>query len=198
MLLICLDEFNQIPARKQEGFLKNIITLPTVKVKRPYARHVEDLSRLASFIATTNQTDVLADPSGSRRFVGIAVDADIDTSQRLNYEQLFAQAVSELDSGQPYWFDNKETEAIMRHNLQFQARSEGMTFFLEYFELPNRESDGQWMTAANILAEVKQRARGLLTSSISVNKFARELRALPGIRTKQTSLNRCYLVRPIK
>ena len=63
MLLINPDEFNQISPRIQQGFLKNIITLSSVKIKRPYGRHVEDFPRRASFIATTNQADVLADPS---------------------------------------------------------------------------------------------------------------------------------------
>ena len=35
-LLINLDEFNQISPKLQQGFLKNVITLPSVKVKRPY------------------------------------------------------------------------------------------------------------------------------------------------------------------
>ena len=70
MLLINLDEFNAISQKKQEGFLKNIVQLPAVKVKRPYGRHIEDVHRLASFIATTNLTDVLTDPTGSRRKPG--------------------------------------------------------------------------------------------------------------------------------
>ena len=49
-LLINLDEFNQISPKIQEGFLKNLVQLSSVKVKRPYGRHVEDLPRLASFI----------------------------------------------------------------------------------------------------------------------------------------------------
>lgn len=41
-LLINLDEFNQITPRVQEGFLKNLIQLASVKVKRPYGKHVEE------------------------------------------------------------------------------------------------------------------------------------------------------------
>ena len=64
-LLINLDEFNQISPKLQEGFLKNLIQLASVKVKRPYGKHVEDFPRLTSFIATANVTDLLADPTGS-------------------------------------------------------------------------------------------------------------------------------------
>ena len=65
-LLINLDEFNQISPRVQQGFLKNVIQLPSIKAKRPYGTHLEELPRKASFIATSNMTDILSDPSGNR------------------------------------------------------------------------------------------------------------------------------------
>ena len=40
-LLINLDEFNQISPKLQEGFLKNVIQQPCVKIKRPYGKLVE-------------------------------------------------------------------------------------------------------------------------------------------------------------
>ena len=195
MLLICLDEFNQISPRKQEGFLKNIIQLPTVKVKRPYARHIEDVPRLASFIATTNQADVLSDPSGSRRFIGIYVKDDIDTRQTPNHRQLFAQALAELHQGARYWFDHEESAVIMQHNLQFQRRSDVMEFFMEYYDLTADEQEGQWVTAAALLAAVKNRAGAALKNPVTVNKFARELRGLSGICYRQSHGSGVYLVK---
>jgi len=59
-LLINIDEFNQLGAKVQEGFLKNIIQLPSIKIKPPYGRHVVDYPRMASFIATTNEQNVLS------------------------------------------------------------------------------------------------------------------------------------------
>lgn len=71
-----------------------------MKIKRPFGRHVEDFPRRASFIATTNQADVLADPSGSRRFLSVELTGPIDVSTPPNYEQLYAQAlVEEVDIG---------------------------------------------------------------------------------------------------
>ena len=57
MLLVNFDEFNKISPQVQQGFLKNMLSLPVVKAKRPYGRHVEVMPRLSSFIATTNLTD---------------------------------------------------------------------------------------------------------------------------------------------
>lgn len=147
------------------------------------------------FIATTNQSDVLADPSGSRRFIGILIDGDIDTHQKPNYTQLFAQALAELENGERYWFDNKESEAIILHNRRFQLQSDALTYFYEYFETANTEDeDTEWLTAAALLEDIKSRARGLLKAP-SLNKFARELHSLPDIRMKATRTSKMYLVR---
>ena len=104
-LLINLDEFNQISPQVQQGFLKNLLQLPTVKIKPPYGSHVQEFPRLASFIATSNMTDILSDPSGNRRFLGVELTGPIDVSGRLNYEQLYAQAMQALERGEKSYFD---------------------------------------------------------------------------------------------
>lgn len=87
-MVINLDEFNQISPQVQQGFLKNLIQLPTLKYKPSYGSHVMEFPRLASFIATSNMTDILTDPSGNRRFIGVELTGPIDVSVRPNYQQL--------------------------------------------------------------------------------------------------------------
>lgn len=103
-LLINLDEFNQISAKVQQGFLKNLIQLPNVKYKPPYGSHVQEFPRTASFIATSNMDDILTDPSGNRRFIGIELTGPIDVSVRPNYQQLFAQAEKAICNGEKTYF----------------------------------------------------------------------------------------------
>ncbi len=196
MLLINLDEFNRISPLKQQGFLKNILQLPSVKVKRPYASHTEEVPRLASFIATTNIPDVLYDPTGSRRFLGIEVTGNIDVSQTPNYTQLYAQAQAELQAGARYWFDDKETAAIMEHNRQFQQQSTAEQFFYEFFEVAEPEdTDAQWLTCAALLIAIKQHA-GATFKAPSVNAFARTLSGIAGLQSKRLSTGRVFCVRP--
>ena len=196
LLLINLDEFNQISPRQQEGFLKNIIQLPVVKLKRPHAKHIEDVPRLASFIATTNQADVLSDPAGSRRFIGVHVTGDINTTQQPNYEQLYAQAMQELDNDVRYWLDADETTLLMEHNRQFQQYSAALNYFFDYFEVTDDATspDSIWLSASAILAEVKHRAGGAMKVP-TLNKFARELRQLPDIHSRSTRAAVEYLVK---
>ena len=196
MLLINLDEFNRISPQKQQGFLKNIVQLPSVKVKRPYASHTEEVPRLASFIATTNMADVLADPTGSRRFVGINVTGDIDVSQTPNYTQLYAQALAELDNGVRHWFEEAETETIMEHNRRFMKLDATTQFFLDFFEVANpKDADACWLSATNILMQVKQQA-GSVFKAPSNNTFGRMLMNLPDMQHRRSGkLGELYCVK---
>jgi len=128
-LLINLDEFNQISPRVQQGFLKNVIQLPSIKAKRPYGTHLEELPRKASFIATSNMTDILSDPSGNRRFIGIELTAPIDTSRVPDHHQLFAQALQLLRNGSRSWFDKAETEQIMLWNRRYEIQEPADQYF---------------------------------------------------------------------
>ena len=193
MLLINLDEFNQISSRTQEGFLKNIIQLARVKAKRPYGKHIEDFPRLASFIATTNMTDVLADPSGNRRFIGVELTGPIDVSILPNHEQLYAQAQVLLDRGEPYWFDDHETQLIMRHNRQFQLKSPAEQYFFELFAPAQTPDEGQWMTAAAIFQRMKK-AAGSALKQTNIIAFGRMLTNLDGLQRRRSVNGTEYLV----
>ena len=195
-LLINLDEFNAIPPRIQQGFLKNVMQLPTLKVKLPYARSIAEIPRRASFIATTNMTDILADPSGCRRFIGIELSAPIIVDQPVNYEQLYAQAMHAIMNGERYWFDHDENEEIIGHNRQYQLLSPAEQYFRLCFSVTQDESVGQYMTTAAIYDKIKSMAG----SSLGVNgisRFGQFLSNLDGIVRKRTKNGTAYLVKPI-
>ena len=192
-LLINLDEFNQISPKVQEGFLKNLIQLASVKVKRPYGKHVEDFPRLASFIATANMTDILADPSGNRRFIGIELTGPINVNRRINYTQLYAQAMTLINQGEPYWLDEEQTKLVMQSNRQFQLSSSEEAFFMEYFQPATDEEEGQWMTVAAILREIKQHA-GSAVKGDNVRRFGRYLANLPDLKSRHSRYGTEYLV----
>ena len=192
-LLINLDEFNQISPQVQQGFLKNLLQLPTVKIKPPYGSHVQEFPRLASFIATSNMTDILADPSGNRRFLGVELTGPIDVSGRLNYEQLYAQAMQALEQGEKSYFDAAETAVIMQSNRQFEQVSPIKQCFLEVFEPTNDVEKGEYLTATAIFSILKQKIGSSLQIT-SLHRFGRELQNIDGLKSKRTRYGTAYLV----
>ena len=192
-LLINLDEFNQISPQVQQGFLKNLIQLPNVKMKRPYGGHVEEFPRLASFIATSNMDDILTDPSGNRRFIGVELTGPIDVSVKPNYVQLFAQAMAAIRAGEKTYFDSVETALLMQSNRQFEVVPPLEQYFQMCFDLVEDESQGKYMSAAEIFDYLKKRIGSSLKID-SLMSFGRKLANIDGIKVKRFATGKRYLV----
>ena len=192
-LLINLDEFNQISAKVQQGFLKNLIQLPNVKYKPPYGSHVQEFPRTASFIATSNMDDILTDPSGNRRFIGIELTGPIDVSVRPNYQQLFAQAEKAIWNGEKTYFDAEQTALIMENNRRYQQVDPVMQCFSESFTPTEDENEGTFMTAAAIFSELKAKYGASLEAK-SLFSFGRCLKNIDGLKRKRTMKGTEYLV----
>ena len=193
-MVINLDEFNQISPQVQQGFLKNLIQLPTLKYKPPYGSHVMEFPRLASFIATSNMKDILSDPSGNRRFIGVELTGPIDVSVRPNYQQLFAQALSALRNGEKSYFDAQQVKLIMKSNSQFEIIQPIDQYFLLYFELVDNEKEGDYLTAAEIFDYLKKQ----IGSSLKVNSlmgFGRKLANMSELKHKRFADGMKYLVK---
>ena len=192
-LLLNLDEFNQISPQVQQGFLKNIIQLPSVKMKPPYGSHVQEFPRMASFIATSNMEDILSDPSGNRRFLGVELTGPIDVSQLPNYEQLYAQALAALQAGEKTYFDAEQTKLIMASNRKFEVISPVDQYFNLYFDLTDDVKLGEYLTAAEIFQELKSHIGSSVELSNLIS-FGRKLSQMPSIHRKRFNDGMRYLV----
>ena len=194
-LLINLDEFNTIGPKIQEGFLKNVIQLPNVKIKRPYGKHVEEFRRYASFIATTNEMNVLSDPSGSRRFICVNLTAPVNTDYKPNYEGLYGQAYKMvLNKEMEWWFSAEEVKEIMDHNHQYQLTPPAIQYFNEYYLPAVDETDGKWLSPTAIYDQLRQIAGAGLKAN-GVSAFGRYLWNMPELQHRRVGSSKQYLVK---
>ncbi len=85
------------------------------RYRPPYARRSVDVSRQCVFIATTNETSYLRDPTGNRRFWPVRCGKSIDlTGLRRDRDQLWAEAFHAYQSGEAWHPTGKEPE-LMAH-----------------------------------------------------------------------------------
>ena len=192
-LLINIDEFNALSAKTQDGFLKNVMQLASIKLRQPYCQQQVTLPRIASFIATANVADVFSDPSGCRRFIAVTLTGPIRLPEHIDYEQLYAQAVAELDNGRRYWFDEADTQDIMENNVQYQQRTPAEALFLDCFSIPKDLNKGAYMTAASIFSLLRKRYGSQLNLT-SLSHFGRVLANIPNLHSKHSSHGTEYLV----
>ena len=182
--LINIDEFDQISST-QQGFLKHILQKPVVNVRKPYANAVLEMRRYASFIATSNQKDLLTDPSGSCRFICIEVTEAIDTNRPIDYNQLYTQAMHELDHGERYWFDQSDERIMTENNHDFEQIPPEEQLFYHYFRVAGNDEEGEWLSSAEILNSLR-RYSAIPLSTKRVNVFGRILQKheVPSRRTR--------------
>lgn len=95
---------------------------------------VSELKRYASFIATSNHSDLLSDPSGSRRFICINITGRIRNDAAINYLQLYAQVAQELREGECFYFSPEEEAVLMENNQEFELQT-GWTALSTVFPL---------------------------------------------------------------
>ena len=159
-LLINLDEFNQISEKLQQGFLKNLLQKSSVKMRRPYSSAISELPRRASFIATTNMNDVLADPSGSRRFIVAEIREGqlIDLRSNIRYEELYSQALRELyPQPRRCYFTPEEVQQIEAYNAAFANQRPEVEYLLDVFEpVADGKGECEWLSTTEIANEVRR------------------------------------------
>ena len=201
-LLINLDEFNQISEKTQQGFLKNLVQKTNVKGRRPYSSVMQSLPRFASFIATTNMTDVLADPSGSRRFLVAEIrDGEcIDTTFPVPYSKIYAQAVAELEAGQPlHYFTPDKVATLEAYNSRYTNARIEILRFLDTFELAMVADDETKRLKLSDIAEAIRRHTGFSYSDKAFNYLGRWLTSeAKALRVRKTVSNGSpvYLLKP--
>jgi hypothetical protein len=126
-----LDELDS-STKSEISFLKSLVTVPTISVRRPYAAYAETLNRICSFAASVNTDDFLRDVTGNRRFWVIEVET-IENGT-INTDGLYAQALALYERGEKYWFDGEELTTIAKTNQQFETTTIEENILLQWFE----------------------------------------------------------------
>ena len=157
--LINLDEFDKITQR-QQIVLKYLVSTADLKYRPPYGKAYSEHRRFASFIGTTNEMMPLTDPSGARRFVCVMVEGDVDFRTPIDYPQLYAQLLQEIQNGERYWPTREQEQQLIQRNMSYQQVSGLGEMLMSILQRPNSDDEGQWMTLKEISALLKKSFKG--------------------------------------
>ena len=193
--LINLDEFDKITQR-QQIVLKYLVSTADLKYRPPYGKAYTSNRRYASFIGTTNEQTPLTDPSGSRRFLCVSIDGDIDFETPVQHAQLFAQLLHEIRQGERYWLSKDEERALMEHNLNYQRLNGLGEMLMSLIQKPRSDEDGEWLGLKNLSALIKSHFKGYKEDATSIQKIAAYLRRPEyKFQSKRASSGMLYLIK---
>jgi predicted P-loop ATPase len=200
-LFINIDDQLKALNKRDENELKNLITTPAVKYRRPYDVWIEEYPHLASFMASVNGNDFLTDPTGSRRFLPFeVVSIDLAATQAINMDNVFAEILWLYESGYRYWFDSSEIEELHSISNQFNVQTTEYELLMQGFEKPESGTGNDFMTTSEILSHLKyyhplplsEKRMGEALKKAGFERFAKRINGKPvyGYRVKKIDINR--------
>ena len=188
--LINMDEFDRYSVRSMAN-LKNLMQLKKLTFRKSHRSYYSQLPRIASFIGTSNQKELLTDTTGSRRFLCVEVKGKIDCT-RPNYAQLYAQLKAELLAGERFWFTSEEEKEIQEHNRFFYRQSPEQEIFFRCFRLPKEGEEAMLLSPTEIFCRLQKKYPAAFRGSNVVN-MGRMLIGL-GVERVRTRCGSAYRV----
>ena len=149
---INMDELENMN-RTEIGTLKEIITNPSIRLRRAYGHNNESLIRRASFMGSVNTSQFLNDSTGSRRFLCFDVNS-IDYKHEVDLEKVYSQAFSLFSDGFVFWFEKDDIAIISLNNEQYQIRTSEEELLLTYFKPVPLSEAYTFYTASQILSKI--------------------------------------------
>jgi len=133
LCLFNMDEVENLKPRNVEA-IKELITKPSMYLRRAYTQLSQNYPRRCSFCGTANGINILHDITGNRRFLCqnvLSIDYQL---KAIDLYQVYAQAYQLYRTGFQFWLGSKEQTEIEKHNARFRAMSLEEELITAYFE----------------------------------------------------------------
>ena len=180
--LINIDDQLKALNKRDENELKNMITAPAVKYRRPYDVYIEEYPHLASFMASVNGNDFLTDSTGSRRFLPFEiVSINIEAAQTLDMDNVWSEATCLYQQGYRYWFNDTEIEELHGLNRSFQVQTIEYEMLMRGFEKPSEIDADRFMQTSQILSYLQ----GYTSVKLSERRMGEAIREVGFERTQK-------------
>ena len=197
-LIVNLDELDAIRPSQQSS-LKQTLSVSKVNSRPIFGRSQEDRPRFASFVATTNNRHPLQDSTGSRRYICIRIPDGqlIDNTGEIDYGQLYAQVVYELQELKaPYWFNNEEVARIQQLNQEYMEQKDIAEIIMACFRKPKEGEVVKTMNSTEMLKIIQKEYPSVPSThgtKVSIGTAMKEL----GFEHKEHSHVAYYKVVPL-
>jgi hypothetical protein len=149
-LMILDDEYGG-KSKKEEKRLKELTSKEFINVREPYGRVSLDLRRLAVFCGTSNETQILNDPTGNRRQIPIHIlDINKDEYNKCDKEGLWRELYAMYRAGWDYTVLHQDIQDLNDSTLTFKHSTPEEDLIHKKLQPGNSSSYGEWMSLTDI------------------------------------------------
>jgi predicted P-loop ATPase len=157
-LILCDDEFSG-KSKSEYKHIKDISSKQTITIRLPYGRRTQDFTRYAVLCGTSNDLEIINDPTGNRRIVPINVKSiDFQAFTAIDKTELFIEAYNIYHTeGDASWQLSKEDIAslnqVTTYNEQIDTVEEAIMMF---FEKTDSNLESNTKTTTEIISYMMQ------------------------------------------
>jgi predicted P-loop ATPase len=149
--LIILDDEYGGKSKKEEKRLKELTSKEFINVREPYGRVSLDLRRLAVFCGTSNETQILNDPTGNRRQIPIHI-LGIDQAEynKCDKEGLWRELYAMYRAGWDYTVLREDIEELNESTNAFKHSTPEEDLIHKKLSPGSAANYGEWMSLTDI------------------------------------------------
>ncbi|MBV7529022.1 VapE domain-containing protein [Chitinophaga sp. sic0106] len=185
--MIIFDDEMSGKSKKEEAKMKSILSRQEVTAREPYGRASVTMRRICTFCGTTNNKEILRDPTGNRRIIPINVEAiDFTAIDNVDRVELLMEAYWLWKDGFKWELSSKDVELLNKNTTTFENYSTEYELLVSHFEHLTVEyhASGIYMTYADIQSHL-ERYTGIRISREQLQKETIRL----GWTTRQKWIN---------
>lgn len=107
--------------KSNDGHVKALLSTEIDTTRKFHAQHAIQVPRSFVFVGTSNETQLLSDPTGSRRFWLVDIKRKIDDKKLKEIIPLVhAQAMADLEAGLAHWLTDDEERMREASSVEYQ------------------------------------------------------------------------------
>jgi predicted P-loop ATPase len=173
--LIIMDDEMGGKSKKESKRLKELTSKQTFTLREPYGKSNVDLNRLAVLCGTTNDLEILNDPTGNRRLLPIKVDEiDFEAYNSVNKTLLWAEAYNLFKNGFDWQITRSDAENMNESNVKFEEFSIEYEMISKKFKIPKEDDCAIELTNTEIKILLEAASNQKLSSKV----IGRELKKI--------------------
>ncbi len=148
---IILDDEYGGKSKKEEKRLKELTSKEFINVREPYGRVSVDLRRLAVFCGTSNETQILNDPTGNRRQLPIhIIDIDQEMYNKVDKVELWRELYALYRIGYDFTILRDDIDSLNESTLTFKHSTPEEDLIHKKLMPGSATSFGEWLSLTEI------------------------------------------------
>lgn len=176
--IVNVDEMDKENPKKMP-LMKTLMQTMKPSFIGAYKKSFNRLPRIASFVGTSNCRELLTDRTGSRRFLILEPDGIIDVDG-IDHRQIYAQLLSEVEQGMPYFFSKEEEREINEHNVVYYKKTPLEKALTELLRKVDSHDNGAVGMSCEEVMEMLEKRRGKGVGELTANVFVFFIRRCGG------------------